>query len=136
MDIRLRTSRFCSKSRGLPLRLAASRSYEEGGVSSGPMDPSAAHQLAQSILFLSEINVLFGLYWYFNFLGGKSPLDKEMRAINYIPILPSVPFQMQGGATPKAPVCGPMTQMRYEALTAGPMPRLAERAADEDKPYG
>jgi hypothetical protein len=55
---------------------------------------------------------------------------------NYIFFLPAVPFQMQGGATPKAPMCGPMTQMRYEALTAGPMPRLAERAADEGKPYG
>jgi len=43
---------------------------------------------------------------------------------------------MQGGATPKAPVCGPMTQMRYEALTAGPLPRLAGSAADEGKPYG
>jgi len=91
MDIRLRTSRFCSKSRGLPLRLAASRSYEEGGVSSGPMDPSAAHQLAQSILFLSEINVLFGLYWYFNFLGGKSPSDRAgMKVKNCISILPAV----------------------------------------------
>jgi len=45
----------------------------------------------------------------FNSLGGKSPSDKGMRAINYIFFLPAVPFQMQGVATPKAPVCGPMT---------------------------